>query len=274
MYNPLRYIDPSGWAMKPSNSRPDDPPGLGHYRPGIYNPTDSEFAWHVRLPDAYVFASSPGFEANSSNTNYTEGTKWNNNEQYTYLGTTHNTGPTLGSGGGGGGIGMGPNNQWGNSQLTPSVVSCVTATGKELYYSKKYGTWMGKNFKIYKQKWGGNGTTGGKLKFAKKVSNTFKGVGWTLGAHNAYKIYNDFSEGNISLTTMCIEEMSNAISTLGGLGGAAWGIGWELGRCVTNMEWHQEMKFNMIYNQVERQIGPPSPTNEHLWNDFFENYNK
>lgn len=133
---------------------------------------------------------------------------------------------------------------------------------------------MGKNFKIYKQKWGGNGYTGGKFKFAKKVSNTFKGAGLALGVNNAFKIINDYSEGNISLTTMCIEEMSNAISTFGGLEGAAWGIGWELGRCVTNMEWYQEMKFNMIYNQVESQIGPPSPTNEHLWNDFFENYNK
>ena len=139
MYNPLRYIDPSGWLPgKPSNSRPDNPPGLGHYRPGIYNPTDSEFAWHVCLPDAYVFASSPGFEANSSNTNYTEGTKWNNNEQYSYLGTTHNTGPTLESGGGGGGgIGTGPNNQWGNSKLTPSVVNnVVTGAGTITGYQK------------------------------------------------------------------------------------------------------------------------------------------
>ena len=62
MYNPLRYIDPSGWLPgKPSNSRPDDPPGLGHYRPGIYNPTDSESAWLVCLPDVYVFATSDGY---------------------------------------------------------------------------------------------------------------------------------------------------------------------------------------------------------------------
>ena len=278
MYNPLRYIDPSGWLPgKPSNSRPDSPPGLGNYHPGIYNPTDSESAWLVRLPDVDVFATSDGFNANTTITPYTEGTQWNNYQQYSYFGTDTRPMPTLGSGGGGGGggsIGMGPNNQWGNSQLTQSVVSCVTATGKELYYSKKYGTWMGKNFKIYKQKWGGNGTTGGKLKFAKKTSNIFKGVGLALGINNAIDIYNDYYEGNISSTTMCIEEMSNAISTFGGLEGAAWGIGWELGRYVTNMEWYQEMKFNMIYNQVESQIGPPSPTNEHLWNDFFENYNK
>lgn len=139
MYTPLRYIDPSGWAPRePGNGQPDDPPGFVHYRPGIYNPTDSESAWLVRLPDAYVNATSDGYttNTNTSNTNttntnttttpYTEGTPWNNYQQYSYLGTTNNTGPTLGSGvGGGGSIGMGANNQFGNSKLTPSVVNYV-----------------------------------------------------------------------------------------------------------------------------------------------------
>ena len=85
MYNPLRYIDPSGWLPgKPSNSRPDDPPGLGNYHPGIYNPTDSESAWLVRLPDVYVFATSLGSNANTNTTitPYTEGTPWNNYQPY------------------------------------------------------------------------------------------------------------------------------------------------------------------------------------------------
>lgn len=131
MYNPLRYIDPSGWLPgKPSNSRPDDPPGLGNYRPGIYNPTDSEFAWLVRLPDVDVIATSLGSNANTTITPYTEGTIWDNNH---YLDKPKDTGPVLyetpiGHGGGGGGIGTGPNNQWGNSQLTPSVVNFPTAT--------------------------------------------------------------------------------------------------------------------------------------------------
>ena len=140
MYNPLRYIDPSGWAMKPSNSRPDDPPGFGHYRPGIYNPTDSESAWLVRLPDVDVIATSLGSNANTNTTitPYTEGTPWNNYQQYSYLGTDTRPMPTLGSGGGGGGsIGMGPNNQWGNSKLTPGVVNnVVTGAGTITGYQK------------------------------------------------------------------------------------------------------------------------------------------
>lgn len=143
MYNPLRYIDPSGWLPgKPSNSRPDNPPGLGNYRPGIYNPTDSESAWLVRLPDVDVIATSLGSNANTSTTNYTEGTKWNNNEQYSYFGTTTDSSPVLyetpiGHGGGGSLIGMAPNNQWGNSQLTPSVVNnVVTGAGTITGYQK------------------------------------------------------------------------------------------------------------------------------------------
>ena len=104
MYNPLRYIDPSGWAMKPGNSRPDNPPGLGNYHPGIYNPTDSESVLLVRLPDVDVIATSLGSNANTNTTitPYTEGTPWNNYQQYSYLGTDTRPMPTLGSGGGGG----------------------------------------------------------------------------------------------------------------------------------------------------------------------------
>ncbi len=140
MYNPLRYIDPSGWLPgKPSNSRPDSPPGLGNYHPGIYNPTDSESAWLVRLPDVDVIATSLGSNANTTITPYTEGTIWDNNH---YLDKPKDTGPVLYETpighGGGGGIGMGPNNHWGNSKLTPSVVNYPTATVSTLLGASSY----------------------------------------------------------------------------------------------------------------------------------------
>lgn len=140
MYNPLRYIDPSGWAPRePGNGQPGDPPGLGNYHPGIYNPTDSESAWLVRLPDVDVIATSLGSNANTTITPYTEGTIWDNNH---YLDKPKDTGPVLyetpiGHGGSGGGIGTGPNNHWGNSKLTPSVVNnVVTGAGTITGYQK------------------------------------------------------------------------------------------------------------------------------------------
>ena len=115
------------------------PPGLGNYHPGIYNPTDSESAWLVRLPDVDVIATSLGSNANTTITPYTEGTIWDNNH---YLDKPKDTGPVLyetpiGHGGGGGGIGTGPNNHWGNSKLTPSVVNnVVTGAGTITGYQK------------------------------------------------------------------------------------------------------------------------------------------
>ncbi len=73
---------------------------------------------------------------------------------------------------------------------------------------------------------------------------------------------------------MIVEQISNVISTSGGIYGAAWGIGWELGRTFTNTNWYQEFKFNFWYNQLENKIGPPCPLNEGMWYDFFKNYGK
>ena len=111
------------------------------------------------------------------------------------------------------------------SGLGKAAAGAGAATASELYYSEKYKTWMGKNFKIYKQTWDGNGVTGGKLKFASRMSKWFDGIGKGLGAHNAYQIYKDYRNGDINFSTMAIEEISNTISTLGGVEGAAWGIG-------------------------------------------------
>ena len=146
------------------------------------------------------------------------------------------------------------------------------AIASEMYYSKTYGTWMGKNFKMYQQTWGGNGYTGGKLKFGKKVSTGIKVGGYGLGIWNAYKINSQHSSGQISDGQMYMEQGSNVITTVGGLYGAAWGVGWELGRAITNTGWYQEAKFNFWYNRWESQVGAPSQSNEALWYYFYQNY--
>lgn len=69
-----------------------------------------------------------------------------------------------------------------------------------------------------------------------------------------------------------MEQGSNAISTLGGEVGAAWGIGWELGRSVKNTEWYQKWKFIFFYNLWERKYGKPCSANECMWNYFYQNY--
>ena len=143
LYNPLRYVDPSGWRPGIGNGRPDDPPGLDNYQPGIYNSVDSESAYVVCLNEVIVPGTSGGASQSCSDTYYTEGTNWDDGQYYSYFGVPTDAGPNLqestnGYGGGGGGaIGMGSNNQSGNSKLTPSVVNnVVTGAGTITGYQK------------------------------------------------------------------------------------------------------------------------------------------
>ena len=133
---------------------------------------------------------------------------------------------------------------------------------------------MGKNFRIYKQNWGGNGITGGKNKFAKTISDRIALVGKALGAWNAASIELERRNGEISNTQWVLEQASNAFSTFGGIPGVAWGIGWELGRFTTGMEWYQEFTYYYWYDRWEKIYGKPSESNEYFWNYFYENYGK
>jgi hypothetical protein len=146
------------------------------------------------------------------------------------------------------------------------------AVASEMFYSKKYGTWMGKNFKMYQQTWGGNRFTGGKHKFGKTTSNAIKWGGRALGARSAYFINKSYRNNEIGTGQMVVEQGSNLYSVFGGIYGAAWGLGWELGRIVTTSEAYQELKFNFWYDQVEKGIGAPNQLNEHLWYEFFHNF--
>ena len=148
----------------------------------------------------------------------------------------------------------------------------AASIGSEMFYSKTFGTWMGKNFKMYQRSFHGNGSVGGMNKFGKTTSNAIKCGGRALGAWNAYSIQRNYAAGKMSTGWMMAEQGTNAVSTLGGIYGAAWGIGWELGRAVTNMEWYQEAKFNFWYNYWKSQVGPPSQSNETLWYYFYQNY--
>ena len=154
--------------------------------------------------------------------------------------------------------------------------TAYTGTGltaiSETFYSSTFGTWLGKNGKFYDQSWGGNGFTGGKFKFGKNLSTTFKWGGNVLGLYNAGVIYEEYNAGNINTAQFALEEASNAYSTLGGIYGAAWGIGWEAGRYVTQQSWYQQTKYDFWSNMWQIRYGVPSYQNQHEWNYFYNNY--
>ena len=96
---------------------------------------------------------------------------------------------------------------------------------------------MGKDFKFRNMTWGGNGTTGGKYKFAKNASKYFKWGGFaTTGISLALDI-NDFNSDKISTKQFIGNTISNAISTIP-LYGTAWSIGWSLGGEFGPSKWY------------------------------------
>jgi RHS repeat-associated protein len=150
----------------------------------------------------------------------------------------------------------------------------AASIGSEMFYSKTYGTWMGKNFKMYQQSFHGSGSVGGMNKFGKTTSNAIKWGGRLVGAYSGYKTIEQRVNGEIGTGWMSAELGTTAISTFGGLYGASWGVGWELGRAVTTLDAYQEFKFNLWYNRWENQVGPPSQSTEGAWYYFYQNYGR
>jgi RHS repeat-associated core domain len=100
----------------------------------------------------------------------------------------------------------------------------------------------GTNFspKLYKSGWKG-GSAGQIKTYNTKYANI--GLTWlgrTLGAYNAFMIYQQAQNGEITTAQHVIEQASNAYSTFGGVPGAAWGVGWEIGRVITQIPGYHE----------------------------------
>ena len=96
--------------------------------------------------------------------------------------------------------------------------------------------------------------------------------GRLLSVYNAFAINEDYRNGAIETESMITDQFSNLYSVMGGIEGAAWGIGWEAGRNITTIDIFQEIKFNYWYNCMENRIGSPSIANEGAWYEYFQNY--
>jgi hypothetical protein len=152
-------------------------------------------------------------------------------------------------------------------------VGLGASSASEVYFSRYFGTWMGKNYKIYDQRWGGNGSVGGKHKFARRISTIFSSVGYAADFWGMYITWRDYEDGRMDLKHVLIEGASSAISAFGKIYGTAWGVGWESGRYITQQAWCQKAKFQLFYKWWQSQYGAPSyDENRYMWDYFFENY--
>lgn len=118
-----------------------------------------------------------------------------------------------------------------------SYLGVIFGVYEEAMFSDKFNTWMGKDGIIRSQDWGGNGRTGGKYKFAKKTSKSFKIGGWVIGAYGIYDTNDKWQSNQITTGEMVIEQISNAIGFIPTYG-TAWSFGWNLGQDYGPSTWY------------------------------------
>ncbi|MBQ4819864.1 RHS repeat-associated core domain-containing protein [Aquimarina sp. MMG016] len=86
--------------------------------------------------------------------------------------------------------------------------------GNETYYSKNFNTWMDKKGNLRSQKWGGNGSMGGKHKFARARAKGLGLLNYGAGAYNLYSINEDYENGIIDDRTKNLLHYQNAVGTI------------------------------------------------------------
>ncbi|WP_257667406.1 RHS repeat domain-containing protein [Parapedobacter tibetensis] len=122
--------------------------------------------------------------------------------------------------------------------LLGAGVGAALSAGSHLMYNK--ASWYSlRQMKSYSQTFNGNQRTGGKS-IGKALSNELRVGGYLLGAYNALNVQNQLNTGQINGAQYALEQGSNAFSTLGGIYGASWGVGWEIGRAITNIPGYHE----------------------------------
>lgn len=146
---------------------------------------------------------------------------------------------------------------------TTTVTGTIASAGAYFMHNEK--SWYSiKQNKFYSSKFHGNQYTGGRVKSAKATSVKITRVGYGIGLWNAYDINQMHMNGEISNSTMAMEQATNVISTFGGIYGAAWGVGWELGRGVTSIPAYRANIRPLIQDffGVERDEFPRIPNLE------------
>lgn len=106
---------------------------------------------------------------------------------------------------------------------------------------------VGQNFQVLQKE--ANSLKAG-INFGKEIgkvntaTTTLKWAGRGLAVYNANEIESKYRDGKIGASTRILEQGTNVYSVFGGIHGAAWGIGWEIGRAITTVPSYQSWKQN------------------------------
>lgn len=121
-----------------------------------------------------------------------------------------------------------------------SLVGFLSEGSQSILYNKD--SWFDlKQFKSYSHKFHGNQYTGLRTSSA-KYSSRLNIFGKLLGGYNQVNLSKGYFNKSLSFGTFAAESGVNLYSTFGGIYGAAVGVGWEMGRYITNTSWYQTWK--------------------------------
>ena len=112
-----------------------------------------------------------------------------------------------------------------------SGLGFAATVGEQVMYSD-FGTWMGRDWKIRSQRWGGNRFTGGKLRYAKRVSRYFKWLGYGATLISMADTEMLYDRELITNKQRWISHGSDIMSSLPYGLGLGWTVGWESGQLV------------------------------------------
>jgi len=87
------------------------------------------------------------------------------------------------------------------------------------------------------------------------ATTTLKWAGRGLGVINAYSIETQYRNGQIGSSSRLLEQGTNVFSTFGGIPGASWGVGWEIGRGITSFDWYQDWKRETFLPWRKEKLG-------------------
>jgi RHS repeat-associated protein len=139
-----------------------------------------------------------------------------------------------------------------SDNLNKAVVGAALTFGEKAIYNGQTYRWMGQTQRVYRSLRGYQQTAGG-LARARRISTGFKIAGWGFGAYNFVDLNKAYNNHEINSFQLFTEQGSNAISTFGGVPGAFWGVGWEMGRWITGQGWYQQN----VRPHVQDAIGVP-----------------
>ena len=150
-----------------------------------------------------------------------------------------------------------------------SAAGTATSVGSHLTFNRS-GWYSFSQSKFYSPRFHGNQYTAGGQKAAKATSVKLTRLGYGIGLYNMYDINMQYQKGQIGQAQLITEQGMNAISTFGGIYGAAAGVGWELGRGVSSIPWYRANIRPLIQDGlgVQRDEYPKTPFLDQLINEM------